>query len=507
MTEHSVVLGKQDVTLEAMATVARRDCRVDLDAGVPARLAKARSVVERYERDGRAVYGLTRGLGSQVTSQIEEPARDDFSRAVVLGRAGGAGPPLARDQVRATLFARIASIARGGSGVRPLLAERLVAMLNAGVHPRVPSIGSVGAADLVPMANLALPLIGEGRAEFRGEILPGAEAMARAGLQPLALAQKEGLALCSANAFSTGVGGLVLVDTLDLLDRLESIVALTYEAFRANPSPIDPRIVAARPAPGQEVSAAALRGKLRGSHLFDADGPGAPRRLQDPISLRCVSQIHGALRVATDSARACLETELNGAGDNPLVLTDDGDILSNGNFHTPATAIAFDALNLALLQVASLSSERTRRFLSADMTELPGRLTRHGPTRIGLSVLSLTATTLTKEIRDLAQPASLDNQSSYEVEDHAPMTPRAVRKAEAILGHLRQVMACELIVAGQAYEMRRVAVPCAVAEAAYQVMRDAVAPFDDDRPTTEDLERATALIASARFAELGPRSY
>ena len=495
----SLSLGHRDVTPEDLRDVARAGTRVSLDPQVLDRLAAGRALVERYEAEGRAVYGLTRGLGRQVTSEVGEAARDGFSRAVVLGRAGGAGPWLERDQVRAALFARVASIARGGSGVRPVLAERLAAMLNAGLHPRVPAIGSVGAADIALMANLALPLIGEGRAEIGGELLPGAEAMARAGLEPLDLASKEGLALCSANAISTGQGSLAAVDAATLLDRLESIIALTFEAFRANLSPIDPRVAAARPAPGQAVSAAALRDKMRGSRLFVSD---EPRRVQDPISLRCVSQVHGALRIALEAARACLSAELNGAGDNPVVLTDEGEIFSNGNFHTPATAIAFDALNLALLQVASLSAERTRRLLSEELTGLADRLTRHGPTRIGLSVLSFTATTLAKEIRDLAQPASLDNQSSYDVEDHAPMTPRATRKTAEILGHLRQVMACELIVAGQAFELRELREAAPLARAVFDALRGAVEPFDDDRALTEDLERATALIAGEEFVSL-----
>lgn len=500
MTNTVLTLGSDPTTLETVEAVARSRRPVAIDAEVLARLARDREVVERFDREGRPVYGLTRGLGGQVVKEITGEERDDFSRAMVFGRAGGAGPALPQDAVRAALFSRIASMARGGSGVRPALLEQLVAMLNAGVHPVVPSIGSVGAADIVLMANMALPVMGEGRAVYRDEILPGAEALRRAGLEPLMLAQKEGLALCSANAVSTGLGALALHDGAALLELLESIVVLTYEAFRANPSPLDERVVAARSAPGQAVSAAALRAKLVGSGLFETEGPLAPRRVQDPISLRCVSQIHGASRVALEQARVCLEVELNGAGDNPLVVAEDAEILSNGNFHTPATVIAFDALALALHQVASISANRAARLMKCDFTGLPDRLSTRGPSRIGVAILSMTAATLVKEIRDLAQPASLDNHSGYDVEDDAPMTPRAVRKVDAILGHLQQVMACELIVAAQAYELRQPSQASPVAERAFAALRDVVPFLDDDRATVEDIERATDLIASGALA-------
>ena len=249
----------------------------------------------------------------------------------------------------------------------------------------------------------------------------------------------------------------------------------------------------------QAEAAAALRAKLDGSALFDGDGPLAPRRVQDPISLRCVSQVHGALRVALDQARACLDAELNGAGDNPFVVAADEEILSNGNFHTPATAIAFDALALALHQVASLSANRAARLMKGEFTGLPDRLSERGPSRIGLAILSMTAATLVKETAHLAMPASLDNHSGYDVEDHAPMTPRAVRKVGTILEHLRQVMACELIVAAQAYELRRLSKASPVAERAFAALRSVVPILDDDRATVEDIERATGLIAGGEF--------
>jgi histidine ammonia-lyase len=459
-------------------------------------------VVEKAESEGRPIYGLTRGLGRRVVHDLPREDAALYSRAVILARAGGAGAPLPQDAVRAALLARAASFARGGAGVRPVLAETQAAMLNRGVHPVVPSIGSVGASDLALLANLALPIIGEGRAWHEDKLLPGGEAMARAGIKTLTLLSKEGLALCSANSVAAGYGALVLHDTEALLRVLEAAVVLTYEAFRGNPSPLDARVAAARPAPGQAETAKVLRRLLAGSALLE---PGGPRRVQDPISLRCVSQVHGALRTAIEWARAPVMAELNGAGDNPLVLADDDEILSNGNFHTPALAIAFDALAIALSQCATMAAMRVARMMTERLTDLPDTLTTLDPvSRTGVAALSFTAATLSKEIRRLAQPASLDDAGGYEVEDHTPMTPVAVRKCATILEHLTQIAACELIASAQALELRGDVRPNATARAAFDAVRSVSPKVVEDRALVLDVEAVTALIGSGALARALP---
>lgn len=495
-------LGDGRLTIADVAAVARDARPVTLSPQAARRMEASRAVVDRAEAEGRPVYGLTRGLGRRVVHPL--PAEDPavYSRMVVLARAGGAGAPLPQDAVRAALVARANSFAQGGAGVRPLLAETQALMLNRGVHPLVPSIGSVGASDLALLANLALPILGEGRAWHGADLLPGGEAMQRAGIATIALKSKEGLALCSANSVSAGLGALVLTDVMALLHVFDAAVALYYEAYRGNPSPIDPRVAQARPAPGQVASAARLRALLAGSQLFD---PGAPRRVQDPISLRCASQVHGALRYAIDFARLPVEVELNGAGDNPLVLAADDEILSNGNFHTPALAIAFDTLTLALSQTASLSAQRVARLMTSRLTDLPDTLTPRDPVaRSGMGSLSITAGTLVKEIRQSAHPASLDDTGGMEVEDHAPMTPVAVRKCARIVDLLRQVAACELLAAAQAMEMRRLGRVSATAKAAHEAVRSISAAQDDDRPLVGEIEAVTRLIASGEFARALP---
>lgn len=358
----TIMLGGNPLGINDVVAVARGGAPLGIADEARSRMEESRAVVERFSASDRPVYGLTRGLGGRVVNEVDHADRGEYSRVVVLARACGAGEPLPEEAVRAAMFSRAAGMAQGGAEVRPLIAETLCAMLSRGVHPFVLGIGSIGASDL------ALPVIGEGRAWFRGTLLDGADAMARAGIDVVDLHEKEGLALCSSNALSVGQAALVIADLEHLLELMDGIVVLGFEAFRANPGPIDPRVVMARGAPGQARAALSLRSKLEGTALFE---PEEPRRVQDPISLRCVSHVHGSLRAAIDFATPNVTVELNGAGDNPLVLAADGDILSTGNFHTPAMAVAFDALTLAMAQTATMAAQRIGRLLQNQFSGCP----------------------------------------------------------------------------------------------------------------------------------------
>ena len=495
-TGATVILGESGIGIADVAAVARGGAKAALSPAARDAMARSRATVERFSAEDRPVYGLTRGLGGRVVQDVSKRERESYSRVMVLARACGAGEPLPSDAVRAAMFARASAMARGGAGARPLIVDTLCAMLEAGVHPWVPSIGSFGASDLALCANMALPLLGEGRAEHGGAWLDGAEAMRRAGIPIVAPGEKEGLALCAANSVSVGLGALALHDLETLLELMDGIVALGFEAFRANLSPIDPRVVMARGAPGQARAAQSLRAKLAGSALFEA---GEARRVQDPISLRCVSQVHGSLRSAIDFCEPNLSVELNGAGDNPVVLERDGDILSTGNFHTPAMAVAFDALTLAMAQTATLAAQRIGRLLQNRFTDLPESLTRRGATHAGLGLMALTAETLSKEIHMLGAPASLQDSSAYNVEDHAPMTTVAVRQAARAAALLRQLAACELIVAAQAFDMRAPARAAPVARALRDSVRALVPPLDEDRSMTHELAAVAEAMGEGRF--------
>ena len=499
MTTAPITLAGRGVTIADLVRVARGAAPVALLAPARERVVAARAVVDRLVASDVSVYGLTSALGANTGLAIPEGERSEYQVRAVRARAVGVGPAHATEVVRAMMFARIAAMAVGGSGVSPAVLDALVAMLNAGVHPVVPTIGSIGVADLAPLSHLALPLVGEGRAEFRGEVLGGREALARAGLQAITLGPKDGLALISANAATVGHAALVLHDAAAALDHFNVAATLSFEAFRANLSPLDPRVQAARAARGQVAIAERLRELLEGSGLWQ---PGAARRVQDPLSLRCVTQVHGAALAALQLAQGDVELELNSAADSPLVLVDGGELVSNGNFHLPALALAIDGLGLALAQVAMLAVMRCQKLYNPALSGLPLQLTTLGPAHSGFATVQKTLTSLYNQIRHLANPSSLDGLPVSEaVEDHAPMAPNAVARIAAMLPLLRYLGAIELLSAAQAADLRPVAVATMGlgAAAGYRVVRGAVTMLVEDRPLGPDIEAIAALIGAGQL--------
>lgn len=499
MSAATVTLAGRGVTIADVVCVARGAAPVALQAQARDRVVAARAIVDRVVASDVSVYGLTSALGANTGQAIPEAERSEYQVRAVRARAVGVGPACATEAVRAMLFARIAGMAVGGSGVSPAVLDALVALLNAGVHPVVPSIGSIGVADLAPLSHLALPLVGEGQAEFRGDMLTGREALARAGLHAVKLGPKDGLALISANAATIGHAALVLHDAAAVLDSLNIAAALTFEAFRSNLCPLDAMVQAARPARGQVAIAARLRELLDGSGLWQA---GAARRVQDPVSLRCVSQVHGAALAALQLARDDVELELNSAADSPLVLLDAEQLVSSGNFHIPALALALDGLGLALAQVAMLAVMRCQKLFTPALSGLPLQLTTLGPAHSGFATVQKTLTSLYNQIRHLANPSSLDSLPVSEtVEDHAPMAPNAVAHVAAMLPLLRYLAAIELLSAAQAADLRPVAAAAMGrgAAAAYDAVRGAVPRLVEDRPLGPDIEAVAALIGAGRL--------
>ncbi len=492
-TAGTLILTGRGLTPEQIAAVARAHRQVALAPEAPLRMRRSRAVVDRAIAENWPVYGLTTGLGARVGHRLPVEALAEFSRLTVLGRANAVGPRLPAEAVRALMLVRANQMALGGSGAQPAVAELLVAMLNAAVHPEVPSIGSIGAADLCQMAHVGLTLIGEGRAEQEGTLCPAAEALAQAGLAPLTLGPKDGLAICNANAATAGRAALALAAASEIAHLAQVAAALTFEGFRANLTPLDPRVQAARPAPGQAEAAAELLDLLRGTLLTE---PGQARRLQDPLSLRCVSQVHGALKAALAFAWGALDSEINGAGDNPLVLIEDEAILSTGNFHTSALALAFDALALAMTQTAGLSAARAQRLLSENLTGLAANLTPGDGASSGFAPLAKTGQALVAEIRLLAQPASIDPRMGAEgVEDDSSNAPLAVRKLADILERMRLLLAIEMLEAAQAIDLRRPPRMGRAAEAAYALIRSVASPLDADRPLGAEVEKVAAVVA------------
>jgi histidine ammonia-lyase len=493
----SVVLSGNDLTVFDVARVALHGAHVDVSPLARDRIARARQVVEAVARQHVAVYGLTTGLGS--LKDIRVPAEDmhAFQRNVVMSHATGIGPEFTWTEVRAIMLARLNGMCRGGSGVQPAVFQLLLDMLNAGVHPIVPSRGSIGMSDLAPLAHLALPLIGLGEVEYRDERLPGLEGLARAGLAPVRLGLKDGLALCSANSASVGQGALVLDRTLELLACADLAAALSLEAFQGSASYLDERTHAARPYTGELTTAHRMRRLLAGSSLWNQD---RVRRVQDPLSLRCIPQVHGACQDALAFVRGTMEIELNGTGDNPVVLIDENAVVSNGNFHSAGLAIAFDTLSIVLGQWSGLATSRVLRLLDPHLTGLPPALVRRPGVNTGFNVLQKTLTALNAENRFLAGPASLDFQPvAGEIEDHATNAALCVRKAAEIVENCQRVLAIEVLVAAQAVSLRDDLTLGHGTRVAFELVRE-VAPYvDQDRVMAPLLTGVVELVSSGRL--------
>jgi histidine ammonia-lyase len=497
-----VRLTGRDLAPAEVAAVARDRVAVELDDAARARMRESRAVVERALDAGTPVYGLTTALGSRVGERVARGDAAAFSPRMLRGRATAVGEPLPAELVRAAMVVRLNGLCWGGAGVSIPVADALVAMLNAGVHPVIPRSGSVGAADLCLLAHLGLAVVGEGEAELAGDRLPTIQALTRAGLAPVQIGAKDGLAICSSCAVSVGAATLALLDARDLLAAAQIAAALSMEGFRANLSPIDARAVAARPAPGQQWSAAGLRSLLAGGALVS---PGAARRLQDPLSFRCASQIHGSLHTALGLLEAALVPELSGAADNPLVLVADDELISTGNFHVPALALALDTTAIAIAQVAAAASERSARLATERLSGLPANLTRLGPTRSGVAALPKTAQSLTVEIRHLAAPLAFDSHIAADgVEDDSTNTVQAVLRVRDQLERFRLLVALELVSAAQAVDLASPASLGRGTGAAYACVRELVAPLVDDRPLGVDVERVAgeALIKGHLLARV-----
>jgi histidine ammonia-lyase len=482
-----IELTGRGLTLLGVAEVARRGATVEITGEACTRIKAARATILDALTAGVPVYGLTTGLGQHLEERIDPAEAAEVSLRTVRGRAVSVGDPLERELVRAAMLVRLNGLCAAGSGASVELALALAALLNAGVHPRIPRSGSVGAADICMLAHIGLTLVGEGEAELDGSYMPSAAALERAGLHPIKLGPKDGLALCSSSAVSVGTAALVLLDCREVLRIAQVAVALSMEGFRANLSPIDVRAADARPAPGQRWAAAGLRRLLAGGALT---GVGAARRLQDPLSFRCASQVHGSLQAALEMLDNAVSSELNAAADNPLVIAPDGEVISTGNFHTPALALALDATAIAVAQIASLVAARPARLASGRLSELPVNLTAPGRGRSGVGPLLKTAEALLVEIRHLASPLALHPSSGADgVEDDSTNAVQAARRLREQLDRVLPLLAIELVCAAQAVDLAQPERLGAGTGAAHRCVRELVGPLEDDRALGADVER------------------
>lgn len=498
-----VVLGESPLTLGRIAAVARGGAAVRLGAAARERMAASRAVIESVLVGGAAapaVYGVNTGFGALAEVRISPDEIRALQRNLVRSHASGLGVPLPRDAVRAMILLRAAVLARGHSGARPEVADLLCRMLGAGVHPVIPSRGSVGASgDLAPLAHLALGMIGEGQAELDGQVLPAAEALARAGLAPLELEAKEGLTLLNGTQHMTAVGGLALFDAEATCLVADIAGAMSLEALKGTVRAFDERILAARPQPGQIASGALLRRLLADSDIAESHRDCG--KVQDPYSLRCMPQVHGAARDVVDFARAVLEREADSTTDNPLVFVDPeaphgGEILSGGNFHGQPVAIALDAAAIAVAELASISERRVEQLVNPALSSgLPPFLAPQSGLHSGFMIAQVAAAALVSENKILAHPASVDSiPSSAGREDHVSMGATAALKLAQVHDHVRDVLAIELLAAAMGLDLRRPLQPARLLQRAHAHIRTVVAPMMTDRPLYEDIRAVRRLI-------------
>lgn len=496
----TIILDSTPLTIQQVVAVARGGERVEMKPAARERVRAARRVIERAMGDGEAHYGINTGFGSLSRKRIADTDLATLQLNLLRSHAAGVGEPLAPEVVRAMMLLLAASLCRGCSGVRETVIDTIIALLNAGVTPLVPSLGSVGASgDLAPLAHACLVLVGEGRAWHKGVEMDASAALAAAGVAPIALSAKEGLALINGTHLMAGRGCLVLHDAKIAVNAALNACAMSIDAARATDSFLDPRAHVARNQPGQIHVAKVIRDALHGSQIITSHAENDPR-VQDPYSFRCAPQVLGAAADCIAYVESALSHELGGVTDNPLVLGDD--VVSAGNFHGMPLAIPFDALGIALTHVAGISERRVFWILSAMDKEanLPAYLASNPGLHSGLMIAQYTAAACCNEMIQLANPASVANIStSAGMEDYNSFGPRAVAKADRAVDLLRNVVAIELLCAAEAIERHRPLKSGAGVEAAHAAVRARVTPLDGDRSPAPDIAALAQGIADGAF--------
>jgi histidine ammonia-lyase len=521
-----IVLTGADLSIDDVEAVARRDAPARLDDDARGRMQEARDVIEALVADGQVVYGVTTGFGDLATTFIPADQAGRLQENLLMSHATGVGSAFPREVVRAMLLLRANTLALGHSGCRPLIVDRLLEMLARGIHPVVPEQGSLGASgDLAPLAHLALPLIGRGTVEVGGREMPAAEALSSGGLEPLRLEAKEGLALLNGTQMMGALAALLLADADRLVRTASVAAALSVEALLGTDVAFAAAYQLARPHPGQVAVAAEMRHLLRHSGLQQAHH-GSAHKVQDPYSLRCVPQVHGAVRDALDHLRRVLDIELNSATDNPLVFpgggvadgdalaTGGGRVISGGNFHGEPLALALDYAKLAVAELGSISERRTALLVDPRLNGgLPPFLAASPGVESGMMIYQYTAAALASEHKVLAHPASADSiPTSANQEDHVSMGSIAARHARTVLEGVERIIGIELVVAAQALDLRRAAMASEDGEPspkpgdgvveAHRRIRERIAHLDADREPGADLASAFSLVRDGALVDL-----
>lgn len=490
----------QDLTLSDIRLFLENQPRIELDKAVITKIESSRRVINDIVQSGKAVYGVNTGFGKFADVRIRQEETGELQRRLVLSHAAGVGEPMPREIVRLMMLLKIKNLSHGFSGARLQVVQLLVDLLNHDIIPLVPEKGSVGASgDLAPLAHMALVLIGEGRVWNGDEQMDSATALEKAGLKPLRLQAKEGLALLNGTQAIQAWGLYSLLLAENLIKAADIIGAISLEALLGTLTAFDPRIQEIRRHPGQIAVAENIRRILADSQIVESH-KFSDHKVQDAYSLRCIPQVHGAIRDGLDHVKEVFAREMNGVTDNPLVFPENGDVLSGGNFHGQPVAMAADYLAILMAELADFSERRIEHMMDPTVSEMAGFLTEDGGLNSGFMIAQVTAAALVSENKVLAHPASVDSiPTSANKEDHVSMGNHAARKALEIIKNVENVLAIELIAGCQALDLRSPVQPAPATQQALGLVREVIAHWKEDRYIHPDLVRAQKLIRSGEL--------
>ncbi len=498
----TIEIDSKSLTINDVVNVARHNYKVTLSKEAIENIKKGKQVVDKVLLDNKIVYGVNTGFGAFCNKIISKENIKQLQKNLLLSHSTGVDEPFREDVVRAIMLLRINTLASGNCGVRVELVQTLLDMLNKGVHPYIPQKGSVGASgDLAPLAHLALVLIGEGQAYYKENLLPGKEAIEKAGIKTIELEAKEGLALINGTQVMTGVAALVVHEAEIIMKTGDIIAGCTIDALKGSDAPFDKRLHELRPHTGQLNSAENLRSVMKNSAIRESHRDCG--HVQDAYSMRCTPQVHGASRDTVDHVKKVVEIEINSVTDNPLIFPETNDFISGGNFHGQPIALVMDYLGIALSEIANISERRIERMVNSKLSEhLPAFLVKDEGINSGFMITQYTAASLVSENKVLAHPASVDSiPTSANQEDHVSMGTIAARKALQILSNVEYVLAIELLCAAQALDFLKELKPGDGVEIAHKLVREKVAHLDKDRVLHMDISLLKAMISKGIVLE------
>lgn len=489
-----IIINGKELTLQKLINISRFNRKVKIDDAAKDKVKKSRAIVEKIENEKKVVYGITTGFGKFANVTISTEDCKKLQRNLILSHACGAGRPLPTDVVRAIMVLRANALSIGYSGIRLSTLETLIKMVNENINPIIFEKGSLGASgDLAPLSHMVLPMIGEGEAEYKGEIMSGREAMIKADVNIVELTSKEGLALINGTQVMTAIGALTVYDAINLIKVSDIAAALTLEALRGIKDAFDIRAHKVRTHKGQLKTAENILNLTEGSTYITRQGE---LRVQDAYSLRCIPQVHGASKDAISYVEEKVLIEMNSVTDNPTIL-EDSDVISGGNFHGQPMALSFDFLGIALAELANISERRLERLINNQLNDLPSFLIENGGLNSGFMITQYAAASLVSENKVLAHPASVDSiPSSGNQEDHVSMGTIAARKSREILENVKRVIATEIMAACQAIDFREGLILGKGTKVAYDIVRRHVDFVKEDKIMYKDLEKITELITS-----------